>query len=115
MAAAVHRPFHALAIDPEEVPSSDVCAAALVAAAKVTGEDARRFSEAYAPRRFVFIAYEALSQFYPLYPGNRLARALGLGATYAGTMRTAKGSRWWTGGLGATAVAQACAALEACG
>lgn len=113
--AAVHRPFHTLQIDPEEVPSPDVCATALVAASKVTGEDALLFGEAYAPRRFVFVAFEALSQFYPLYPANRLARALGLGQGFAGTMRTAKGSRWWTGGLGASGVSSAAAALEACG
>lgn len=102
-----------LDIDPEEIPGADACAVALVAAARALDEDPARFGEVYAPRRFVFVGFYAVSLFYPLYPKNRLARAMGLGPAWASSMRQVRGARWWRSETGERALRRAREALEA--
>lgn len=95
-------------IEPEEIPSADVIARAVVEAAKVTGEDPTRLSVTPPRFHFAYAAFSALRTFYPLYPAARLGCRLGLTANPLPYLASAKKARWWnTEGKAAQAAAEA--------
>lgn len=81
-------------LDPEEIPTADAVAHALVAAARVTGENPLLIAKRTG--RFRVPALGALRAFYPLCPAWMLARYVGLNDGYTATVAMAKKAVWWT-------------------
>lgn len=98
-------------IDPEEIPTAEAVAAAVVAAARVTGEDPLSLADPVGPRAR-FPALAALAVFYPECPPPMLGRCVGLNSNVRGRLDQAKNAKWWPE-AGAAAVEAAVGALEA--
>lgn len=96
-------------IDPEEIPPADAVAHALVAAARVTGENP--LVVAHRTGRFRIPALAALRAYYPLCPAHMIARYVGLPDGYPAAVAMAKKAAWWPR-QGEPAVVAAMAVLE---
>jgi hypothetical protein len=97
-------------IDPEEIPTAEAVARALVAASRVTGENPVAVIESRSTSRAKYAALDALLVFYPLCPKSWLARYVG-GCEPSNLQNQAKKARWW-GEVGAAASQAAMAVLE---
>lgn len=96
-------------IDPEEIPPAEAVARALVAAARVTGENPMVFAKRTG--RFRVPALAALRAFYPLCPAFMIARYVGLNDGYSAAVAMARNTVWWSAD-GQRAIDAAMAALE---
>jgi hypothetical protein len=82
----------------EEIPTSDIIARAIVAAARVLGEDPLDAApDPDRPRpKAVKVAFHVVREFYPHYPASRLGPAMGLGHIALQHINAAKKLPWWT-------------------
>lgn len=94
-----------------DFPAADDIAVALVAAAKVTGEDPMTLTDSAAPRLFRLAALQALNQIFPAASWKALGALTAVEKPVA-ALSQAKRLDWWIS-LGAPATKAALAALEA--
>jgi hypothetical protein len=98
-------------VDPEEVPSAEAVARAVVASARITGEDpVAVVSQRGQGFRARYSALAALIVFYPLCPKSWLGRYVG-GCDASNLKNQAQRSKWWAAD-GERAFEAACAVLE---
>lgn len=97
-------------VDPEEIPTADAVAAAVVAAARVTGEDPLDVVQSKTGSRARYAALDALIAFYPLCPKSWLGGYVG-GCDASNLKNQAKKALWWAES-GQPAVDAAMAVLE---
>lgn len=101
----------ALYLPPEEIPTPHAVAVAVVAAAKVTGEDPLDIGDATAVVRARFPAVKALEIFYGEVPTTRLGRYVGVASNIHTKLQGAQRAAWWND-QGLAAIEAACCALE---
>ena len=92
-----------------DYPTADAVAAAVVAAARVTGEDPLTVFDS--GPRCKLPAFEALTIIYPDAPVSHLARMVGINTNPMGRLKQGKTRSWWPED-GAPALDAALEALE---
>ncbi|MEH0194552.1 hypothetical protein V7S57_02335 [Caulobacter sp. CCNWLY153] len=101
----------ALKLPPEEIPTADAIAAAVVAVAKVTKEDPLAIGPGVLRPRLTWPVLKALKIYYAAVSLNRLGSYLGVDSNASPRLAGAEKGSWWPV-FGAQGFEAACAALE---